>query len=89
MEGQYARAPRDYVPQIMHRLLNEDQGCFVESVSVTALIAPTNFVVRRTSVPLYVRGKKIYAPEDMEELLRTPAMAEVRDLELCGTAMTK
>ncbi len=88
LRGRFDRAPRDCVPQIMHRLLSEDQGCFVKSISVTALIAPTNFVVRRTSVPMYVRGEKIYAPEDMEELLRMPAMAEVRDLQLSGTAMT-
>ena len=99
LEGEYARAPRDYVPQVMHRLLNDDQGCFVESVSVTAFIAPIDVGVsywggltpRARALPFGARGpdpEAIHAPEEMEELLRIPAMAEMRKLELCGTAMT-
>ncbi len=92
LKGEYARAPRDYVPQIMHRLLNEGQGCFVESVSVSAFIAPMDvgisysgsFQLRASSLKV----ETIHAPEEMEELLRIPAMAEVRKLVLSGTVIT-
>ena len=99
LEGEYARAPRDYVPQVMHRLLNDDQGCFVESVSVSAFIAPidvdfSRFGRRQLRAKPWLLSVSnfdvdtIYAPEEMEELLRIPAMTEVRKLEVCGTAMT-
>lgn len=87
MGGQCQRVPREWIPHVMHRLLSESQGYFIETLSVEAMQAPT--VTSFRSSPLS-RGPRdtLFGPADIEELLRMPGMAEVRKLQLTGTSVT-
>ncbi len=81
--GQCRRTPREWIPQFLHRLLDESQRSTVAAFSVRVVRAPTG-----TGPNGPWRFTDMTHPEEVEELLRMPAMAHVRKLELVGTSVT-
>jgi HEAT repeat protein len=87
MGGQCQRVPREWIPLLMQRLLDESQGSFVTMVSVEAMQAPTRESIFPRPLSRGLRDK-LFEPADVEELLRMPGMGAVRKLQLQGTSVT-
>ena len=80
--GSCHRKPRESTPEWARRFLSEDQGSFVEKVQVGGLVARSRVSVNFDGLQLQVTN-----PAKLREVLSLPAMAEVRQLNLCGTAV--
>ncbi len=86
MGGGHQRLPREWVPRLMHGLLDESQGYYVDAIMLQAIQAPSR---GKFGLPVGPGQRELlHPPADIEELLRLPAMDEVRNLNLSGTSMT-
>ena len=84
MGGSCQRLPREWIPQFMHGLLDENQGYYVDAITLQAIQAPSR---GRFAMPLGPSMfEELHAPDDIEEFLRLPGMDEVRNLNLSGTS---
>lgn len=86
MEGGHQRLPREWIPRLMHGLLDKSQGYYVDSITLQAIQAPSQ---GKFGLPVGPGQREpLHTPADIEELLRLPGMDEVRNLTLSGTSMT-
>lgn len=76
MSGVCIRLPREWIPRLVHGLLDKSQSEYTYCVVLEAQQVP-------------IRGdEELFEPAEVQELLRMPGMAEVRDLRLEGAAVT-
>lgn len=87
MGGQCQRVPRGWIPLFVQGLLDKSHGHIVAMVSIEAMQAPTRESMFPRPLSRGLRDQ-LFAPVDIEELLRMSAMGEVRKLQLAGTSMT-
>jgi HEAT repeat protein len=80
--GTCVRRPREWIPKVAHGLLAESQRSTVDTISVHVIPAPTGGKHDRW------RFDKLAEPSELQELLRLPAMVDVRTISLKGTSVT-
>lgn len=86
IDGVHQRLPREWIPRLMHGLLDKSQGYYVDSVMLQAIVAPSQ---GKFGLPVGPGQREpLHTPDEIEELLRSPGMDEVRNLTLSGTSMT-
>jgi HEAT repeat protein len=86
MGGQCQRLPREWIPRLMHGLLDESQGYYGDAIMLQAIQAPSQ---GKFGLPVGPGQREpLHPPSDIEGLLRLPGMDEVRNLNLSGTSMT-
>lgn len=87
MGGTCTRMPRKWIPAAVQRLLDENQGCFVDSVFLEAMQAPTR--VGSLRAPLsFTKRETLFEPSEIEAFLQLPGMDGVHTLKLGGTSFT-
>lgn len=77
--GQYAREPRDWIPESARRLLSDDMSATIDGFSLEIMQVADG----RNSL-----AEKLTEPAEIESLLAMPAMAHVWWIKFKGTPVT-